>query len=116
MAGPLGDAAVDDDVLVFGDPERLVEGPELLGAFEGAVGVHRFGPGDVLRPGDVAGAEGPLLGVVGHVGELPAVLLGATHVHQGALAFLHLDDVLQDVVPVGPDGLVPVGDLVAPRG
>lgn len=71
--------------------------------------------GMFFAPG--CGRRGGLLpGVVGHVGELPAVLLGATHVHQGALAFLHLDDVLQDVVPVGPDGLVPVGDLVAPRG
>src|SRR6266568_7058062 len=63
VAGALADAAVDDDVPVGGDALAAVERLELVGGLEGrGVGVDRLRPGDRLGAGDVAAAQGALLG------------------------------------------------------
>src|SRR5215216_7148796 len=85
VAGALADAAVGDDVVVGLEAElALVDGPQLVDLLEGAVLVGRPLPGHVGRAGDVAAAQRPLLGVVGHGQQLARVLAGRAHVDQPA--------------------------------
>ena len=78
----------------------LVDGPQLVGRLEGAVLVGRPLPGHVGRAGDVAAAQRPLLGVVGHGQQLARVLAGRAHVDQPPAPA----DVLEDLLAEGPDG------------
>src|SRR3954468_4367314 len=50
----LADPAVRDHLAVAGDALGLVQGPQLVGALEGAVVVRGLDPRDVRRSGDVA--------------------------------------------------------------
>src|SRR2546430_13428309 len=57
---PLADPAVCDDLLIRRHAFRLVERLQLLRRLERPVLVDGLGPGDVLRPGDVAATLGML--------------------------------------------------------
>src|SRR6478735_4301223 len=107
----LADAAVGDDVV--GRREALlleVDRLEVLAGLERAVLVGRARPRHRLRPGDVAAAHRPLLGVVGHVEQLAGVLAGRADVDE------RLAEVGQDLVLEGADrSVVALRDGVVDR-
>jgi hypothetical protein len=84
VAGPLADPAVDHHVVVRAEAGlALVDGFQLGAAPEGGVLGRGAGPRDALSPGDVAAAQRALLGIVGHVQQVAAVLAGRAHVDHG---------------------------------
>ena len=85
VRGALADAAVGDHVRVaVEDALALVELAQLVGRLEGAVLLHRLGPGHRRGARDVAAALGALLLVAGHGDQLARELLRRAHVDEAA--------------------------------
>src|SRR5439155_27027423 len=83
VRGPLADAAVRDDVLVRGDPDRAVQLLQLIRLEERPrLGVDRLRPGDVRRAGYVARLLRLLLRQVRRGEQLASELLRGSHVDQ----------------------------------
>src|SRR5215208_14736 len=100
VGGALPDPAVGYYVLVLAEAGlTLVDLAQLVGALEGPIFPDRPRPRHVRGPGNVPAPEGPLLGIVGHVEELPRVLARAPHVDERPA----LLQVLLDILPESPD-------------
>src|SRR5437588_7242784 len=82
VAAALANTAVRHHPLVGCDALALVQGTQLLGAFEGAIGVDGLAPRNAPGTRDVSGALRSLLLIADHSQELTAILLRRAHVHQ----------------------------------
>src|SRR5437867_3781422 len=104
VAGPLADPAVRDDLLVRRHALRLVQLPQVVQGLERAIRiVHRLGPWNVLRAGDVPAALRVLRRVLRRREDLPAELLRAPDVDEDLVLHPHR---LADVVQVHADRVV----------
>src|SRR5690606_34416366 len=115
VAAPLADTAVGDDVVTLLEARLfLVDGPKLVSALElPGLGVHGARPGDALRGGDVAAADGSFLRVLGHVQLEALELVRAADVDELPL----LLEVLEHIFAEGADlRIVAPGDGIVRRG